>query len=273
LKSGIKPKFTEGIDMSEKNFKDDENSSKETSTSKENKNSNMLIKYASIAWAELGSIFTDIKNASQRVAEENTAAKEIVAVEEVPNQAKPSATEFFKKQINDFKSFWSYLNKKSKLFIFIATSLVVVNYLPDFGPAENFLEGKCGWDVKQLSSGSIKSCNPNNLIDSLDADDFMVTLFIFRKNNFNVHIRVHDSKPRDMNFNGQYRIEYHLISRNKMQTTENINGCLQTYEYKRSGSHVMRTTVKIVGDRCHRAQLRAFETDDGTKMKLIDNEM
>lgn len=259
--------------MSEKNTKDDDVSKEETGGQKENKILNILKKYTSIAWAELGSIIADIKNASQRVAEEKAAAKEIVAVEVVPNQAKPTATEFFKKQINNFKSFWSYLSKKSKLFIFIATSIVVVSYLPDSGPSENFLEGKCGWDVKQLSSGSIKSCNANKLADNLDAENNMVALHIYRKNNSNVHIRVHDSMPSDMNVNRTYLIEYRLMSRNRMQTIQNIDGCLLTYEYKRSGSHVKRTPVEIDGDRCHRAQLRAFEIDDGTKMKLINNEM
>jgi hypothetical protein len=129
VKSGINSQNIKGIDMNDKNTKDDDVSKEEAGDQKENKNLNNLKKYASIAWAELGFIITDIKNASQKVAEEKAATKEIVAVEGVPNQAKPSATEFFKKQINDIKIFWSYLNKKSKYFLTIITFIIGWNLI------------------------------------------------------------------------------------------------------------------------------------------------
>jgi hypothetical protein len=112
--------------MSDKNTKDDDDSKEETGGQKENKNLNMLKKYALITWAELGSIFTDIKNASQKIAEEKDATKEIVAVEGLHSQEKSSASEFFKKQIIDLKKFWNYMNKKSKIFIIIGKLLLFI---------------------------------------------------------------------------------------------------------------------------------------------------
>lgn len=110
--------------MSEKNHGDDESSFKEKSKAKENKTLNLLRKYGSIIWAELRWILADVKNASKKLNEEKAAIKKNVNVEELPNQAKPSTSEFFKNQISNFKMFWSYLNRKSKIFIIIGVIIV-----------------------------------------------------------------------------------------------------------------------------------------------------
>jgi len=164
-----------------------------------------------------------------------------------------------------------------KVFNYIiatTTVLLLVSCSDNGGPAENFLVGKCGWDISELSSEKVNSCDPTKLVNSLDAENFMVGLRIFRDKNFSMHIRVHNSKPRNMNFDGSYPIEYILIDSKKMQAVENINGCLFTYEYEKNGPYVIKTAIKIAGERCHRAQIRAFEIDQSdppSKLKLIDN--
>lgn len=115
--------------MSEKNTKDEEVSKEETGDQKENKNLILIKKYAELAWNELKFILADIKNSSKKVSEENTAAKEIIPAEELPNQAKPSASELLKNQLNDFKRFWSYLDKKSKIFLFVVAFIVGSNIM------------------------------------------------------------------------------------------------------------------------------------------------
>lgn len=115
--------------MSEKNTKDEEVSKEETGDQKENKNLILIKKYAELAWNELKFILADIKNSSKKVSEENTAAKEIIPAEELPNQAKPSASELLKNQLNDFKRFWSYLDKKSKIFLFVVAFVIGSNIM------------------------------------------------------------------------------------------------------------------------------------------------
>jgi hypothetical protein len=243
--------------MNDKNTKDDDVSKEETDDQKENKNLNMLKKYASIAWAELGSIFTDIKNASQKIAEEKDATKEIAAVEGLHSQEKSSASEFFKKQIIDLKKFWNYMNKKSKIFIIITGSFVLFNCTPDFGPAENFLIGKCTYE-KDLYNVNLKSCNPNKAIDALDSKNDYVAFYEWNEKNVWTFVR---AKNSSFNLNGNASVKYNLISANKLEAEVNINGCITLSEYKRSGSSIFETPLTLVGTRCTDAQVRVFQDD------------
>jgi hypothetical protein len=133
LKSGIKAKSTEGNDMSQKNHKDDESSSNETGAPKVSKNLTVLKKYISLALDELMLIFTDIKNAYKKLTEAKSTTKENNTIGELPNQAKPSAFEFFKRQINYFKMFWSFLSKKSKYFVSIVVFIIGWNLIGLYG--------------------------------------------------------------------------------------------------------------------------------------------